>query len=412
MKRRVVSVLLALCLLAGLAACGEKAPESSGAPSSSAGEDMRESSAESSEVSQSFGTGTVIQDSSTESSEASGSEPLPKGGTVARGPMDDYIEDNLRLSNNLYCREDGALFFNDNNSFEAVELVQKTERGDLPPSSELKYAYTEGGAIKLLYNNGQMHYVGTGNFPGEELAFADMHRSSEDIDAAVTTDGRVLRFIYVNSRDHGFDEYEEVAELGSNVKYIRTLDANSIIAVNGDGTVGFFGSENHPSLEEITGWTDIAWISTGTVDKVPYAVGLKNDGTVVATGNCPVKADAEAFTDMVYVCCDRKLVYGLTSSGTIELARADGPVEDDVLGETGIKAVYMNDVGSTIFISAVTKDGRPLGAAKNLCRAYIPGQTQVDTENGNRTEVGEGLILPNAVGEKPGDRFPIVESWP
>ncbi len=397
MMKRTISTLLVLFLCLGLCACGDKKSISEQSPNSSApptyGDEAKQG--------QTADAPENTQDHDT------------KTNTVPRGPLDDAIEENLRLGNNLYFREDGSLFFSESISFETVGYIQEFELGQLPPPTNLKYAYMSNGSGLLIYQDGQMFYIGFDYFPGEKISYADMERSSLDIAAAVTTDGRVLRFIYVKSRDHGLADYEEVPELGNNVKYIRALSADSIIAVNGDGTVGLFGGENYPELQEITGWTNIAWITRGnTADKTQFAVGLKNDGTVTATSNCPLKAEIETWTDMVYLDCSNKTIFGLTSSGEMRLARTEGLVENEVLDRTDIKAVFVYDYGSGVSISAVTTDGTPVGRSTYLAYGYIPGQTQVDVENNNRTQVAETLLLPNAVKENPGDKHPTVTSWP
>lgn len=83
-----------------------------------------------------------------------------------------------------------------------------------------------------------------------------------------------------------------------------------------------------------------------------------------------------------------------------------GPIENEVLDRTDIKVVY----GSGVSISAVTTDGTPIRRATYLAYGHVPGQTQVDTENGNRTQVAETLLPPNAARESPGDRHPTVTS--
>lgn len=75
-------------------------------------------------------------------------------------------------------------------------------------------------------------------------------------------------------------------------------DDYTVILVYGDGTVEHIGnrSDKHPDISGIQEWTDIVQVAHGHT----VALGLKKDGTVVAVGdNSKGQADVSGWTDIV-----------------------------------------------------------------------------------------------------------------
>ena len=73
-------------------------------------------------------------------------------------------------------------------------------------------------------------------------------------------------------------------------------------------------------------WTDIAAVSAGTA----HTVGLKADGTVVATGDYYGQCDVDSWTDIVAVSAGIYQTVGLNADGTVVAAGKNEYGECDV----------------------------------------------------------------------------------
>lgn len=96
--------------------------------------------------------------------------------------------------------------------------------------------------------------------------------------------------------------------------YTETVSAGSshTVGVKSDGTVVATGKNNYGRCD-VDDWTDIVAVSAGA----SHTVGLKSDGTVIATGsdyNC--RCDVDDWADIVAVSAGKDYTVGLRSDGT------------------------------------------------------------------------------------------------
>ncbi len=109
---------------------------------------------------------------------------------------------------------------------------------------------------------------------------------------------------YKDSQARCFSAWGEITE-----RQTMAADGNYEFAVKNDGTVV---TERH--YHDVSEWTDIAAIACG----YEYTVGLKSDGTVVATGdNDYGQCDVSGWTDIVAIDCGSFHTVGLKADGTV-----------------------------------------------------------------------------------------------
>ena len=113
---------------------------------------------------------------------------------------------------------------------------------------------------------------------------------------------------------------------------------NHTVGLKSDGTVvatkytgKYYGGEC-----DVSGWTDIVSVSAGIV----HTVGLKSDGTVVAVGsNGSGQCDVGNWTDIVAISAGEHHTVGLKSDGTVVAVGENEKGRCDVYGWTDIVAV-------------------------------------------------------------------------
>lgn len=87
---------------------------------------------------------------------------------------------------------------------------------------------------------------------------------------------------------------------------------------------------------DVTGWTDIVSVAAGSC----YSVGLKSDGTVVATGyNKDGQCDVSGWSDIVAIAAGPAHTIGLKRDGTVVAAGYNGYDQCDVSDWTDIVAI-------------------------------------------------------------------------
>lgn len=176
---------------------------------------------------------------------------------------------------------------------------------------------------------------------------------NEEILAAVKADGtvvwdggRVREYEYLNDPETMgvIDKWENVVQVSAGFDCIAALRADGTAEVTGgiwtedlsetsgftqvavydaffalraDGTVYCYSPwvyEGQTWEYDVSAWTDITQISAG----FDHAVGLKSDGTVVATGNNDCgQCEVSDWTDIVQVYAGRDHTFGLKSDGTV-----------------------------------------------------------------------------------------------
>ncbi len=105
---------------------------------------------------------------------------------------------------------------------------------------------------------------------------------------------------------------EAIQKIKKNTTTIST-DSYRTVGIKSDGTVVATG-ENDDGECDVENWKDIISVSTS----YDHTVGLKSDGTVVATGaNDYGKCDVENWKDIISVYADTNKTVGLKSDGTV-----------------------------------------------------------------------------------------------
>ena len=111
---------------------------------------------------------------------------------------------------------------------------------------------------------------------------------------------------------------------------------NHTVGLKPDGTVvatGYNGKEQC----EVSGWTDIVAVSCGG----QHTVGLKADGTLVATGcNDEKQCDVLGLTDIIAISAGGYHTVGLKSNGAVVAVGANERKQCEVLGWTDIVEVF------------------------------------------------------------------------
>ena len=117
----------------------------------------------------------------------------------------------------------------------------------------------------------------------------------------------------------------------------ETVSAGSYhtVGLKADGTVVATGLNAYGQCN-VSGWTDIVAISAGGY----HTVGLKADGTVVATGwNTCGQCDVSGWTDIVAISADTYHTVGLKTDGTVVAVGDNANGQCDVSGWTDIVAI-------------------------------------------------------------------------
>lgn len=170
--------------------------------------------------------------------------------------------------------------------------------------------------------------------------------------------------------------YTKMYSLTSDVAYITGGDT-IVAALNEDGKVIVFCDDNEYGQVNVGTWTDIVDIACG----YNYTVGLKEDGTVVATGdNTYGQCDVSGWTDIVSVAAGSCTTIGLKSDGTVVATGDNTKGQCDVSGWTDI-------------VSVVTSGNHTLGIKKDGTAVATGDNTygQCDVSGWSNIRIPEGL---------------------
>lgn len=177
--------------------------------------------------------------------------------------------------------------------------------------------------------------------------------------------------------------------------YMPTIAAGNLqtVGLKSDGTVVATGS-NYYGQCDVSGWTDIFAVSGGGY----HTVGLKSDGTVVATGrNDDGQCDVSEWTDIVSVAAGSTHTVGLKSDSSVLAKGYNRYGQCDVSGWTDIVAVA---AGSSLTVG-LKSDGTVVATGiNNMGQCNVSHWTDiVAVSAGNSYTVGlksDGTVV--AVG--------------
>ena len=145
---------------------------------------------------------------------------------------------------------------------------------------------------------------------------------------------------------------------------IMQIDAGYLVAgLKHDGTVNVTGNEFQNSTwadtaQEVSTWTDIVQVATGD----GHVVGLKRDGTVVATGsNDDGQCDTNLFTDIIQIAAGNRHTIGLKSDGTVVAVGDSSEGQCDVSPWENIVELAAGDYHTV----GIKVDGQLIGTGNN-----------------------------------------------
>jgi hypothetical protein len=176
--------------------------------------------------------------------------------------------------------------------------ITSTAGGSVTTPGEGTFTYDEGTVVNLTAEADEGYYFI--NWTSD----ADTIDDVDDPTTTVTMD----------------DSYSVTANFGFNITLNITpmVDAGRYhtVGLKSDGTVVATGSSHYGQCN-VGGWTSIVRVAAGT----RHTVGLKSDGTVVAVGDyCRGERNVSNWTDIVQVAAGYFYTVGVKSDGTVVAA--------------------------------------------------------------------------------------------
>lgn len=190
----------------------------------------------------------------------------------------------------------------------------------------------------------------------------DLYQQAEDLEQEGQTAQAAIAFgklgDHRDARARSFALWDQVA-----VRDTISVGLEHTVGLKSDGTVVATGNNEYGQCN-VDSWTDIVAVAAG--DR--HTVGLKSDGTVVATGDDEYgQCDVDRWTDIVAVVAGVDHTVGLRSDGTIVATNEDE--ELDIESWTDIVAVS----AGAWYTVGLKSDGTVVAAGNN-----VDGQCNVD----------------------------------
>ena len=212
------------------------------------------------------------------------------------------------------------------------------------PVVDLLKSYTDLSVISTYYDHfallskdGKL-YIHSERYSNLLDKYGDYISTWEDVVDVITGDLRIVALnrggrVYVadynkyvpGAIDHMYDEIAD----WTNIVAISASTGGPIAGLKSDGTVVISTSDtklfaNYYSYD-VSDWNDIIAISKGH----SVLIGLKRDGTVVATGDIRrKKLDFSDWTDIIAIAAGDWFCIGLKSDGTLVI---EGETQDDII---------------------------------------------------------------------------------
>lgn len=262
--------------------------------------------------------------------------------------------------------------------------VDKMNGGDLSEAQELfiglneddLYLQSRYSYAKQLYNAGDISSAATifselGDYK-DSKRYLDMIESnnsssadSDEIDkinerkytlaGAFLTEGKYYRALQYLEELSDYKDSNDLKEeciklMRKSLAHTISAGIRSSVAIENDGTIVATGGNNSYDYHD---WTDIISVS----NKGVISIGLKEDGTVVSTGEYSV--DTSTWNDIIAVSAGERYVIGLKSDGTLIGAghdSGDGQLNvenwtDIIAIATGWRHTVGLDIDGNIFIT-------------------------------------------------------------
>lgn len=217
--------------------------------------------------------------------------------------------------------------------------------------TDLSVISTDYDNFVLLSKGGNIYVSPSKSNDGYDLFKHDISTWKDVVDvitgqiriAALKKDGTVYVAHYNKSLNPAYDYLYDETEGWTDIVDISASSVGSIAGLKSDGTVVVSTSEIKGVASsysfDVSDWDDIIAISKSSTT----LLGLKRDGTVVATGSNENKQlEVSGWSDIVAIAAGNWITIGLKSDGTLVVV---GKNEDGVTPDvSGINHLYVPSV--------------------------------------------------------------------
>jgi alpha-tubulin suppressor-like RCC1 family protein len=156
---------------------------------------------------------------------------------------------------------------------------------------------------------------------------------------------------FKNERILNVDGWKDIVAISAGTRTILGLKSDGTVVATGDNTNGQCNVIN---------WKDITAVSAGTY----FSAGLKNDGTVIISDNAYEELnmqDVENWKDIVAISAGTKHLVGLKSDGTVVAVGDNNYSQCNVSDWQDISSISAGD----FFTVGLRADGTTVGTGKN-----------------------------------------------
>ena len=366
MKKKYLTLLLAIALAANLIACGQQ--------------DSHLASNENGSFAK------TSDDSGTKSESEYENANLPSAS--AHWTIDEAIENKMRFACNtapLYA-VDNKLYASYTSGFGYRCLPQYTRLvtgGEASPEIREIRLDEYASCVVVLGEDGKLWYDNQSIFSDYRVKYFDFFHFDNtpytQVLAAVTEDGRLAWADSKLLRDSpGIKPH--LVQGAKNVKYAAAF-WGVIAFVREDGTAAWLWANEEDDIQELEGWSDIAMVYVnGDLDDYWNVIGLKKDGslvseTVYGTETC-CPEEVHSWSNIVDIVWTYNCVAGLKSDGSIVYALNDRSDTNFYIETFGVWSNVMAFTES----GAITADNTLLGKARSLVYGWNLTKPWVDDE--------------------------------
>lgn len=211
------------------------------------------------------------------------------------------------------------------------------------------------GLTAVLYSDGTIKAVGR----TEQYSLDDWEAlaASPNTTFRFRSDG-TMGSLGQNLRSNVFPAYDDIIAEAQAGGHAVGLRSNGTVVATGNNIRG---------EGDVSDWTDIIAVSAYSDWWDGHTVGLKSDGTVVATGdNYYGQCNVSGWHDVVQIIAIAKQTYGLCKDGTVVATGDNSHGECDVSNWTDIVQISVaSGYGGAGHIVGLKKDGTILAAGSN-----------------------------------------------
>lgn len=216
------------------------------------------------------------------------------------------------------------------------KLLARDDNIDVAVGTECVMVLRADGTVVAMGNNDDMRCDVSDWTDIVAMSVAEFHTVGLRSDGTVLAIGRNI--------DKGCDvgDWEDVVAVATDGSYVwdqnkGATETSHTVGLKSDGTVVATGNNNYGQCD-VSDWTDIVAIAAGSL----CTIGLRSDGTVVAVGwrwGSDGVCDASDWKDIKAVAASGSHAMGLRSDGTVATTGVSASGQCDVSDWTDIVAV-------------------------------------------------------------------------